>query len=647
MGLSCARTIKWLCSPVITRVEEISSFPGNNLRVPLPSIRPLPGSPSLHQNRPSYCGQTAFRRDTNSHLLGQSSPDSPSEGHIERDFPLCAETFVQPWFHSETGEVLSKTNSSLTLPGCSTGHNLHVSCPARGTDQSDTGSMTENARVSVKILGRNVEPLGSHEPCRSGGIVGSTFILQSPATPASSTSPPVRMEISLSQYSLGDLGWWVSSTPNNCNSQDITPPPFDLSIRTDASLLGWCAACNGTSTEGCWSVEEAEQHINCLELKGSHSSFEGIPESTNPQVISFWKWTIQPSWPMWTGEGHSVTISVPTGLGTVVLPADPRFMGDSPSFTGRVECGSRRSFEGIQHALRVDASEGCLSGHIVHHFYVPEVDLFASRLNHQLPLYVSRLLHPGALAVDAFQQNWRQWKSFIHPPVVLLPRILQKVRSDRATALLVAPDWPGQPWYAQSQLTLTGMPYSLSKEKSLQSLPFDQEAVHPLWRFLIVWPILGQPTRRQVSPKRRLMSSKHNGPSQPRSVTTALAGHGPIDVLPEACAPSQHQSQMCLTERVTNQCLEYRTLAVYKSDISQGHLRVGQTLLGELLVVSRFMKGIFRMKPPTPRLSSTWDVKRLLESLATLEPPAGVTLKMLSLKLAALLAFTSSARVHE
>ena len=143
------------------------------------------------------------------------------------------------------------------------------------------------------------------------------------------------------------------------------------------------------------------------------------------------------------------------------------------------------------------------------------------------------------------------------------------------------------------------------------------------------------------------MSSQHNGPSQPRSVTTALAGHGPIDVLPEACAPPQHQSQMCLTERVTNQCLEYRTLAVYKSDISQGHLPVGQTLLGELLVVSRFMKGIFRMKPPTPRLSSTWDVKRLLESLATLEPPAGVTLKMLSLKLAALLAFTSSARVHE
>ena len=38
-------------------------------------------------------------------------------------------------------------------------------------------------------------------------------------------------------------------------------------------------------------------------------------------------------------------------------------MGDSPSLTGGVECGSRHSFEGIQHAHGVVASAGCLSGH--------------------------------------------------------------------------------------------------------------------------------------------------------------------------------------------------------------------------------------------------------------------------------------------
>ena len=42
-----------------------------------------------------------------------------------------------------------------------------------------------------------------------------------------------------------------------------------------------------------------------------------------------------------------------------------------------------------------------------------------------------------------------------------------------------------------------------------------------------------------------------------------------------------------------------------------------------------------------------WDVKRLLEFLATQDPPANLTVKMLSFKLAALLALTSSARAHE
>ena len=102
-----------------------------------------------------------------------------------------------------------------------------------------------------------------------------------------------------------------------------------------------------------------------------------------------------------------------------------------------------------------------------------------------------------------------------------------------------------------------------------------------------------------------------------------------------------------LTETSTSRSLENKTLAVYKSAISQGHLLIGQTRLGDLPVMYRVMKGVFRMKPRTPRLSSTWDVKCLLAFLATLYTLSSLTLKQLSLKLAALLALASSARVHE
>jgi hypothetical protein len=37
--------------------------------------------------------------------------------------------------------------------------------------------------------------------------------------------------------------------------------------------------------------------------------------------------------------------------------------------------------------------------------------------------------------------------SFIHAPIIMLPRILKKIREDQATCLLIAPNWPDQTWY--------------------------------------------------------------------------------------------------------------------------------------------------------------------------------------------------------
>ena len=40
-----------------------------------------------------------------------------------------------------------------------------------------------------------------------------------------------------------------------------------------------------------------------------------------------------------------------------------------------------------------------LSVKIQTRYYIPEVDLFASRLNHQVPMYVARRPDPGAMAI--------------------------------------------------------------------------------------------------------------------------------------------------------------------------------------------------------------------------------------------------------
>ena len=47
-----------------------------------------------------------------------------------------------------------------------------------------------------------------------------------------------------------------------------------------------------------------------------------------------------------------------------------------------------------------------------------DVDLFASRLTHQLPCFFSWRPDPLAEAVDAFQQDWGRLKGFANPPLV-------------------------------------------------------------------------------------------------------------------------------------------------------------------------------------------------------------------------------------
>ena len=61
--------------------------------------------------------------------------------------------------------------------------------------------------------------------------------------------------------------------------------------------------------------------------------------------------------------------------------------------------------------------------------------------------------------------------------------------------------------------------------------------------------------------------------------------------------------------------LEYRTIAVYRSAISQTHDPIGSVTLDELPIVSRFMKGVFRAKPPRPKYCSSWNVDMVLNFL--------------------------------
>ena len=76
-----------------------------------------------------------------------------------------------------------------------------------------------------------------------------------------------------------------------------------------------------------------------------------------------------------------------------------------------------------------------------------QVDLFASRLTHQLQSYVSWRPDPAATATDAFTLDWTKFQGYANPPWNMVGRVLTQVRHQRAKLVLVAPVWRSQTWY--------------------------------------------------------------------------------------------------------------------------------------------------------------------------------------------------------
>ena len=58
----------------------------------------------------------------------------------------------------------------------------------------------------------------------------------------------------------------------------------------------------------------------------------------------------------------------------------------------------------------------------------PDIDLFASRINHQFPKYVSYRPDQEAFAIDAFSLDWSNFNFYAFPPFSVIPIVLSLFR---------------------------------------------------------------------------------------------------------------------------------------------------------------------------------------------------------------------------
>ena len=112
---------------------------------------------------------------------------------------------------------------------------------------------------------------------------------------------------------------------------------------------------------------------------------------------------------------------------------------------------SMADIESRAHPDRSDWKLAPLIFQKIHQLLGPlSVDLFASRLSAQLPLYVSWKPDPLAMGTGAFSMNWTTLpgKIYANPPWDLIGRVLSTAQSQRVQEMvLVAPVWKAQAWY--------------------------------------------------------------------------------------------------------------------------------------------------------------------------------------------------------
>ena len=98
-------------------------------------------------------------------------------------------------------------------------------------------------------------------------------------------------------------------------------------------------------------------------------------------------------------------------------------------------------------------------------WFTRHVDLFATRLNHKVPLYVSAV--PDQNDINALNINWLCLTAYAHPLTALFHRVIQKIRQSSCLIIVIAPGWPGKLWFWDLVQLSTEIPLQLPVSRTL------------------------------------------------------------------------------------------------------------------------------------------------------------------------------------
>jgi len=481
---------------------------GSSVPISGSTVRPSHGTPDFHHGsqslrRPASC--VGFK---SSLLPRRLAPTLPLQGATSKSAGLPHREGDPGGLDNKRRKVRDDTVSRLCL-------HRH---PIYDLVGSDAPSHRQNMQDIIFHSSVEAEDLGFCKGVAAASRViklssgsdphGKVIHAASPTSPPVTVAPPCGRPDSQDQGSPGSFGASLEvlgvgdESPEGCGT---TPPPTELSLFTDASLSGWGAHLDrgDSSIKGVWTVEESKFPINHLEMmtvilavRAYLPKFRGKRVSLfcdNATVVAYIRKQggtrsgalCRMTWELLQFCAQEGIVLVPRHI-----PGRRNILADQLSRMGKLVQ--------TEWTLHMDVvSQLCLL------WDSPTVDLFATRLNKRLPLYISPLPDEDALEVDSLAASWDGLNAYAYPPISLIQHVLNKVSTSQVRVILIAPCWPNQAWFPVLLELLTDLPRRIPNWERLLWHPIGR-VYHqtPSFYNLHAWRLSGMASEREAFQRR-------------------------------------------------------------------------------------------------------------------------------------------------
>lgn len=295
----------------------------------------------------------------------------------------------------------------------------------------------------------------------------------------------------LDSPSLLELEWWLSNI-DAFNVKVVKPNPITTTFEVDASSLGWGAILGNNCAKGDFGEALSKASSNHRELTAILLAVLAFKkELRNQHVLIF--------------SDNSTSVAYVNNKGGPVLSLTDiatRIWEEARNIGLSISCRHLAGHKNVTAdtlSRSPDRHNWMLNPRL---FQILEdkwgphsVDRFATFQNTQIPRFNSLFLDVGSEAIDAFTQNWGQENNYINPPWALLPRVVEKLVTDQATATVIAPLFPAQTWFHKLKHLAISPPLILPQHKKTLVMlgPQAEPRRNPKWKIL-AWRVCGKIT---------------------------------------------------------------------------------------------------------------------------------------------------------